>query len=153
MYTSQKQQNTRYIRGIYSCVWRLDSFPGVRLRGSWHFEVAGFHLTIKNGPSLCPLNTIFPSWASVAGGVCRPRSEAPCIIYHTTPEYIISHFSHIVEMAYISRCNTIWYKMYYLISYTGQKNMTKYYGYTISYRGVYISVSYTHLTLPTICSV
>ena len=25
----------------------------------------------------------FPSWASVAGGVGRPRSEAPCISYNT----------------------------------------------------------------------
>ena len=38
-------------------------------------------LSIKSGPCLCPLHTIFPSWASVAGGVCRPRREAPCIYY------------------------------------------------------------------------
>ena len=30
---------------------------------------------------LCPLRTILPSRASVAGGVCRPRSEAPCTAY------------------------------------------------------------------------
>ena len=29
MSTSQIQQNTRYIRGIYSCVWRRSCFPGV----------------------------------------------------------------------------------------------------------------------------
>ena len=52
-------------------------FPGAWRRDSWNFQVASLHLlTIKHGYSLCPLHTIFASWASVAGGVCRPRSEA-----------------------------------------------------------------------------
>ena len=43
------------------------------------FSSRQFALPVKHGPSLCPLHTIFPSWACVAGGVCRPRSEAPCM--------------------------------------------------------------------------
>ena len=65
---------------VYSCVWRLGCFPGAWRRGSWHFEVASLHLqSIMNR---CPLHTIFPSYARVAGGVCRPRSETPCNMIH-----------------------------------------------------------------------
>ena len=64
---------------VYSCVWRLGCFPRAWRRGSWHFHVASLHLqSIMN---LCPLHTFFPSEASVAGSLCRPRSEAPCIYY------------------------------------------------------------------------
>ena len=44
------------------------------------FSSRQFAHTIKLGPFLCPLHTssLLPE-ASVAGGVCRPRSEAPCI--------------------------------------------------------------------------
>ena len=45
--------------------------------GSWHFQGASVHLL--SIVDLCPLYTIFPSSASVACGVCRPRSEPPCV--------------------------------------------------------------------------
>ena len=49
-------------------------------RGSWHFQVAS---AIDQGPLSASHNvSIFPSWASEAGGECRPRSEAPCTVYY-----------------------------------------------------------------------
>ena len=57
-------------------------FSSSMAAGLLAFSSRQFALTTKNGPSLCPLHTIFlPGQASVAGGACRPRSEAPCILY------------------------------------------------------------------------
>ena len=75
------QQDTKYIRGI---LMRVASglFSSSMAAGLLAFSSRQFALTTKNGPSLCPLHTIFlPGQASVAGGACRPRSEAPCILY------------------------------------------------------------------------
>ena len=76
-------KDTRYIHTRYNhacgvCGLFSWSLAAALLAFSSH----QFTLTIKHGPSLCPLHTIFPSWASVAGGVCRPRSEAPCILVY-----------------------------------------------------------------------
>ena len=59
--------------------------------------------------------------------------------YRSCISYIISHFSHILLKWPIYR-DVIRYDTlkHHMISYTGQKNMTKYYGDIISYRGVYI---------------
>ena len=46
------------------------------------FSSRHFTLTTKNGPFFVRFTrSMLPSWASVAGGVCRPRSEAPCTSY------------------------------------------------------------------------
>ena len=68
-----------YIRGIYSCAWRFGCFPGVGLLGTWYFQIAIFHLQLIM--ALFTLYTFFHSWTSVAGGVCRSPSEAPCTTY------------------------------------------------------------------------
>ena len=87
---------------VYSCVWRPGCFPGTWRRGSWHLQVASLHL--QSIMDLCPLHITFFFFlpgASVAGGVCRPRSEAPCIyktdlsIAQTTPQsssYVFVHW-------------------------------------------------------------
>ena len=65
-----------HIRGI---LLRVASglFSWGMVAGSWHFQGASVHLL--SIVDLCPLYTIFPSSASVACGVCRPRSEPPCV--------------------------------------------------------------------------
>ena len=44
IYTSQIQQDTRYIRGIFMRVASVGCFPEAWWRGSWHFQVASLHL-------------------------------------------------------------------------------------------------------------
>ena len=82
-YASQiPAQDTRFIQthAIYSCVWRL-----------WVVFLGhgGGALSIFKSPA-CIYNQVWTfslsashylSWASVAGGVCRPRSAGPCTIY------------------------------------------------------------------------
>ena len=72
------QQNTKYIRGIYSCVSRLSCIPGVRLRGSWHSQVASFHLQSHNHGPLSASHCF--SFLSKRSGRRMPPagSEAPC---------------------------------------------------------------------------
>ena len=71
----QLQEDSRYI--VYSRMWRPGCFPGAWRRGSWQCQVASLHLQcINHGPlSASHSISMFPSWASVTGGECRPRSE------------------------------------------------------------------------------
>ena len=67
------QQDTRYIRGI---LMRVASglFSWSMAAGLLAFSSRQFALTIKHGPSLCPLHTI-----------CRPRSKTPCSTCQVPP--------------------------------------------------------------------
>ena len=42
-----------------------------------------FAFSLESIMDLCPLHTISSSWPTVAGGVCRPRSQASCIYYRS----------------------------------------------------------------------
>ena len=64
------------------------------MRGSWHFKVASFHLHSIMAPF--PLHTMFPSRASVVGGVCRSRSEAPCSLYHYQRRLTAQHSKYLL---------------------------------------------------------
>ena len=81
-HASQVQQDTIHIRGILMHV-ASGLFPGVLRRGSWHFQAASLHLCniyINHGPLSASHNiSTSPSRASVAGGECRPQSEALCM--------------------------------------------------------------------------
>ena len=85
VYIHRKYNKIAGTYAVYSCVWHLwvvflDDGGGAL--DIFKSPVCTYH--IRHGPSLCPLHTIFAFWASVArvaGGVCCPRSEAPCILY------------------------------------------------------------------------
>ena len=53
-------------------------FSWSMVAGLLAFSSRQFALKIDHEPCFIP-GTVFSSYASVAGGVCRPRSEAPCI--------------------------------------------------------------------------
>ena len=66
-------------------MWRPGCNPGAWRRGSWLSQAATLHL--HSIVDLCPLHMsccIFPSRTSVAGGECRPRSEAPYMYVYVT---------------------------------------------------------------------
>ena len=80
IYAWQIHQDTRYIHS-YKLIMRAASgfFSWSMATGLLTFSSRQFALTVMD----CPLHfffLIFLPWASVAGGVCRPRSEAPCIL-------------------------------------------------------------------------
>ena len=81
IYTSLVQQDTRCIRDtLMHVASRLYSWS--MAAGLLVFSSRKFAPTINHGPlSASHHISIFPSWASEAGGRCRPRSEAPCISY------------------------------------------------------------------------
>ena len=73
-----------YIRGILMHV-ASGLFSWSTAAGLLAFSSRQFAPTINNGSLSASHNiSILPSWASVAGGKCRPRSEASCM-YHQVP--------------------------------------------------------------------
>ena len=107
VYISIYIANTRYqvhmsyadaggVCGLFSGAWRRDS---------WRFQVASLRL---QWTFLCPLHTIFPSWASVAGRVGRPHSKAPCISYVCTFVRIQIQYVTRFEIILMDHSDRLW---------------------------------------------
>ena len=78
-----KIPGTRYIRGSHACGVRLFSWS--MAAGLLAFSKSPVVAPIINhGPLSASCNiSVYTSRASVAGGECRPRSEAPCSYIRT----------------------------------------------------------------------
>ena len=99
--TTRYQVHTSYIHACGVCGF----FSGAWRWGSWRFQVASLRL---QWTFLCPLHIIFPSWASVAGRVGRPHSEAPCISYVCT--FVRIHIQYVTrfEIILMHHSNRLW---------------------------------------------
>ena len=87
--TSQIQLNTKYqVRERYNILMRVASglFAWNMVAELLAFSSRQFSLTINRGPFPASHYFFFLS-KSAAGGVCRPRSEAPCTAY-TVPRVL-----------------------------------------------------------------
>ena len=71
------------VRGILMRVASVGCFPGAWRRGSWHFQDASWHLQSSMDLLFVRFTLYFSFLSKRSGrrGVCRPRSEAPCIYY------------------------------------------------------------------------